>query len=53
MKKIVYSIDGDKWVLKQKNGGATMIDTGKLVSILPFNLENSILFLQKSNLIKN
>lgn len=52
MSKIVYSTTGDRWVLKQKSVNTTMIDTGKIVSILPFNLENSILFLQKSNLIK-
>lgn len=53
MKKIVYSIDGDKWLLKQTKDKKTIVNTGKNIAIMPFDLENSILFLQKSNLIKN
>ena len=51
MRRTITTKDNEKWVLI-KNGTYTMVDTGKKIFKLPFNLDKTIIFLNKMGVMK-
>ena len=51
MKRTITTKNNEKWVLI-KNGTYTMVDTGKKVFKLPFNVDMTINFLYKMRFVK-
>lgn len=51
MRRTITTKDNEKWVLI-KNGTYTMVDTGKKIFKLPFNIEMTIKFLYKMGFMK-
>lgn len=51
MRRTITTKDNEKWVLI-KNGTHTMVDTGKKIFKLPFNIEMTINFLYKMGFMK-
>lgn len=51
MKRSITTNTNEKWVLI-KNGTYTMVDTGKKIFKLPFDLDRTISFLYKMGVMK-
>lgn len=51
MRRTITTKDNEKWGLI-KNGTYTMVDTGKKIFKLPFNIEMTINFLYKMGFMK-
>ena len=51
MKRSITTKDNEKWIL-MKSGTYTMVDTGKKIFKLPFNIEMTINFLYKMGFMK-
>lgn len=51
MKRIITTNNNEKWILI-KSGTYTMVDTGKKIFKLPFDLAKTISFLYKMGVIK-
>ena len=51
MKRIITTNKNGKWILK-KLGTYTVVDTGKKIFKLPFDLDKTIIFLNKMGVMK-